>query len=192
MIQTASEDVITTYKIPLNNKVSMESWAPSSLPADSVASFLDVAWPKLGYRNLETRLGNCAVFISTARSVMRGLREESLIYSELPVTELLMISTTNNGMAGQNTYRLKQLFMPNWYSFKDGMKLITDREASSFALNEDIAIALSVDQGPGRHCDIFFREKVVGFIGDDGRVEIANKVIKRGQVAHILSNLEGS
>lgn len=190
MINNASDSVITTNKIPLNGEAKYERWMDGQIPADSIASFLDVSWPKLGYRNIQTNASNVAVFISSSRSTLRGLREDNLLYSDLPVSDVLYINAINSGMGSQSTYRLKQIFMPTWISFKEGMKQIGEGAISSFAINEDIAVGLSVDQGPNRYCDIFFREKAVGFIGNDGRVEIANKVIKRGQVAHMLTSLE--
>jgi hypothetical protein len=190
MINSASDQSIITNKIPLNADIRQERWSDGEVPADTISSFLDVSWPKLGYRNIQTNAGNVAVFISSARSTLRGLREDNLLYSDLPISDVLYVNAINSGMGSQNTYRLKQIFMPNWISFKEGMRLIGEGTISSFALNEDIAIGLSVDQGPNRYCDIFFREKAVGFIGNDGRVEIANKVIKRGQVAQMLTNLE--
>jgi hypothetical protein len=190
MINSASDQIITTNKIPLNGEAKAERWSDGQVPADTISSFLDVSWPKLGYRNIVTNAGNVAVFISSARSTLRGLREDNLSYSDLPISDVLYVNATNNGTGAQGTYRLKQIFMPTWISFKEGMRQIGEGAISSFALNEDIAVGLSVDQGPNRYCDIFFREKVVGFIGNDGRVEIANKVIKRGQVAQMLTNLE--
>ena len=193
LFNTIIGDKVEAHTIPLNDKETREQWGSTLIPADTFKSFSDLAWPKLGYRNFKNKeLGNSVVFISTSRSVMRGLREESLGYTDLPAIQCTGMSTNDYEPASWNGYRFKQIFRPTWYSFSEGMKMIRSGEWAGFAMNEDIAIGLSVDQAQGRFCDIYFREKVVGWIADDGRVEIANKVIKRGHMKSILNLLEGS
>jgi hypothetical protein len=184
--------MVEVHWIPLNDKVEREQWQVMSIPSDTFQSFSALAWPKLGYRNLHVdMLGNCVTFVGTARSVMRGLREETMTFTDLPVVQCTGYSATESTPASWNGYRFKQIFKPKWIAFSEGIKQIRAGEWACFAMNEDIAIGLSVDQAQGRFCDIYFREKVVGWISDDGRVEIANKVIKRGHMKSILTLLEG-
>ena len=191
LFSTVSGNLVEVNYITLDDSKERESWKSLVIPADTFKSFCDIAWPKLGYRNLDNEaLGNCVTFVGTARSTMRGLRDETLTFNDIPVIQCTGYSSVDHMPAGWNGYRYKQIFKPTWIGFSEGMKQIRNGEWSCFAMNEDVAIGLSVDQAQDRFCDIYFREKVVGWIGDDGRVEIANRVIKRGHMKAILNLLE--
>lgn len=164
----------------------LANWTNATLPMDSLKSFTDIKWPKLGYRNLpHGQLGNQVSFISSTRSVQRGLKYEHLTFEWLPVNE-----TMGGGRIGRSLDVILRIFFPVWYSFKEGMKKLHAKELASFAINEDVAVGLSVDQGENRFADIYYRGKVVGQVREDGDIIIANKTIKRGNLKHLYALLE--
>lgn len=178
------------------HRVSLEEGQPDmwdgehEVPTDLLDSFSSLAWPKLGYRNLENnKVGNLVCYVTANRSVFRGLHSDQLSYENLPI-----FGTMGDGLvyaqpsAGVN-YKLKKVFRPKWITYKDGMSRIRAGDIAAFALNEDVAISLSATEGPDRYCDIYFRQRVAGEISQSGEIVVANKIIKRSNLKKLSEML---
>lgn len=167
------------------------AWSRESLPANVLSSFSDVAWPRLGYRNYKhTKMGNLVSYVVCQRSVLRGIRLEHLEDAILPICNCLDLIPFSGVGAGSDKYRAVQLFFPTWYTYKEGMTKIKENKFPAFALNEDMAIGLSLEPGNNRFCDIFFREKIVGSVDHSGEIMIANKVMKKRQLTKLYTMME--
>lgn len=184
-----TESLLAVHVLNLDNPEG--GWSDGTIAASSIKSFKDIAWPKLGYRNLENeKVGNLVVYYTSNRTVQRGLREDNLQMDAMSFYESLGFPVGEYGKSGINYYRLAQVFKPKWYTYAEGMNLIKENKIPAFALNEDIAVALSFDQGQGRFCDIFFRGVVVGQITENGEILITNKVMKRSNLKKMYAMLE--
>jgi hypothetical protein len=178
---------IDCHAVDKGAEIGSAAWRAERLPMDALTSFSDIKWPKLGYRNLvDVTFGNQVAFISSSRSVQRGLKYDHLGFEPLAVGETL------GGISryGRSIDTILRIFFPVWYTFKEGMKKIHAKEIASFAINEDVAIGLSVDQGPDRFADIYYRGKVVGMVQENDDIMIANKTIKRGNLKQLYTLLE--
>lgn len=172
--------------IDLNSKDNME-WVNKNYPHSALNSFKDLAWPRLGYRNMavDEIFGNVTPYLTSQRSVHRGLREE-LIESTFPAVYDSMMYNPRGFHPYSNTlYRISQIFDPTWIEFKEGMAKIASGEILGFAMNEDLAIAISVDQGPDKYCDLLFRGRVVGSVTENGELILTNAVIKRSSLKRL-------
>ena len=189
MIQSCSDKEIVVRTINSEDKEYV--WVTEALPSSILTSFKDVAWPKLGYRNYKhTMLGNVVSFISSQRTVLRGIRVDHLDYNPLPVCNSCGVVTFSGAGAGSDKYRLVQLFFPSFYTYKEGMNKIKENKIPAFALNEDVAIGLSLEPGSDRFCDIHFRNKIVGNISTSGQIMIANKVMKKRNISQLCQMME--
>lgn len=161
-------------------------WQVMSLPVDVISSFSKFQWPTLGYREFkDPKYGNVVMHISANRSAHRGLRHEHLHFDTLPALKRLR----GAGYAHEDmphTQLLCGVFSPKYTKFVDGIKLLLDGDIPAFAVNEHLAVALSVDQADDRSYDIYFRQKVVGSVAENGSVTISNKIIQRDSVRTAL------
>lgn len=184
-----TESILGVHVLMLDNPEG--GWGEASIAASKLKSFKDLAWPKLGYRNLENdKVGNLVVYYTSDRTVHRGLRQDHLHIDQMSFFDSLGFPVMDFGKSGNDNYRLCQLFKPKWYTYAEGMNLIKENKIPAFALNEDIAVAMSFDQGAGRFCDIFFRGVVVGQITENGEIMITNKVMKRSNLKKMYAMLE--
>jgi hypothetical protein len=181
--------VVSTFD--LTNKEAIE-WVNKDYPHSALNSFKDMAWPRLGYRNLESDavFGNVVAYLTTTRSVHRGLREEGIEYYYPEVYSALYWPARTYHPASNTLYRLQQIFDPTWIKFSEGMKRIKDMEIPGFALNEDLAVAVSIDQGPNRFCDMLFRNRVVGHVAEDNTLDLANVTLKRSSLKRLHKLME--
>lgn len=161
-------------------------WEGVFLPVDVLTNFAKFQWPTLGYRQIQTkRYGTCVMHISANRSAHRGLRHEHLHIEALaPVRRLA--NAQYEWEAQPQSHTLVQVFNPTFTKFADGVKLLLAGDIPSFAVSPHLAVGLSVDQGEDRAYDIYFRQKVVGSITDEGNVTISNKIIQRDSVRTAL------
>lgn len=186
-IRACYEDGIECHAIDRSAEIGKAAWKATRLPINALTSFSDIKWPKLGYRNLPSGLyGNQVAFVSSTRSVQRGLRYEHLSFEQLAVGETL----SGDPRYGRQIDIILRIFFPVWYGFKEGMEKIHAKEIASFAINEDVAVGLSIDQGPDRFADIYYRGKVVGMVQENNDIMIANKAIKRGNLKQLYALLE--
>ena len=162
------------------------------LPYDTLKSFKDLGWPRLGYRNFKCDdvYGNAVAYLTTSRSVHRGFREELVGYSYMDVYSAMYWQPHSFTPTASRIYRLAQIFEPQWIGFKEGMERIRKLEIPAFAMNEDIAIAASIRQGPDRYCDIYFRDRVVGHITEGGDFEIGNVIMKKSSLRRLRALME--
>lgn len=164
-----------------------DAWRSTSVPHEALLDFKSIAWPKLGYRNMMAgEFGNVATFVSSTRSTMRGLRSDQLQWKQVGVSDSTSINIFNNHPAAGNQYQLRQVFAPKFYTYKEGINLIREGKWCSFAINEDLAVAVSTSAADA-FCDILFRDKVVGKILENGDIHLSNKVIKRSTLRRVLS-----
>src|SRR4249919_3449865 len=80
-IQGCSDGVILTSYLDSTLTPGELSWRSGAMPAEDLKCFADVAWPKLGYRNLlHSKLGNVVVYVTCQRSVLRGIRADHMTW----------------------------------------------------------------------------------------------------------------
>jgi hypothetical protein len=175
----------TSY-IPLDSKnIGREPWKDGKYPHDLLKDFSSFQYPKLGYRQLQqSKVKNAVVAASTARSALRGLRQESIRYDPLPVYNALAMVGDNFSEANA-ARRLKEIFQPTFTPFTQGLKKLMDGDWPAFAVNEDLAIGLCVSNDRDGW-DIYFRGRVVGNITPDGVMNITNKILNRDSIKRKL------
>lgn len=184
-----SEALLSMNYIDLNHPDV--GWHDGTLAASRLKTFNDMAWPKLGYRNFANdKVGNFVGYLTANRTVFRGLRDDQLMMEPMKFYATLGFSVWEFGDYASTPRKLAQIFRPKWFTYTEGMEGIRENKWPAFALNEDVAIALSFDQGAGRFCDIFFRGAVVGQITENGEILIANKVMKRSNLKKLYAVLE--
>lgn len=176
-------DTIVVDQVDLSDP---KDWARVQLPVDTLANFAKFQWPTLGYRELKsTRYGTLVLHISSTRSAHRGLRYEHLHIDMVPVIKRLR-GASYEWEDRPQVELLTSIFRPTYTKFADGLKLLLDGDIPSFAVNEHLAVALSVDQSVDRAFDIYFRQKIVGGVAENGSVTISNKIIQRDSVRTAL------
>lgn len=189
-IRGCDERVLNVATIDLTK--SEYAWNNEDVPHDVLKTFKDIAWPRLGYRNLESEsiFGNVVTYITCDRSVHRGLREDLLSYGYPEVYNAMYWGGLHSLPAADPLYRTAQIFDPKWISFKDGLRRIKAREIPAFAMNEDMAIAASVDQGPNRWCDLLHRNRVIGSVSESGSMMLHNVTLKKSSMKRLQKLME--
>lgn len=166
--------------------VDPKDWIGAEYPLDTIDNFSKFQWPTLGYREMPSaKYGNLVLHISANRSAHRGLRFEHLHIDMVPVVKRL------RGASYEWEDRPRQellinIFRPKFTKFTEGLKLLLAGDIPAFAVNEHLAVALSVDQADDRAYDIYFRQKIVGNVSENGSVTISNKIIQRDSVRTAL------
>lgn len=189
LIKQAQAGVLVTNYLNLDDEEA--DWGRKNLPTSTLENFTSLAWPKLGYRNLRNNLvGNAVCFFGSTRSVLRGLREEHLTKEVLPIFDTMGTAVMSKAPCSSSAFRLRQLFNPKWIPFKEGINKIKAGEIVAFALNEDMAVSLSVQDGPDRFCDILYKQKVVGQVSESGEILIANQVMMKSNLKKMYALLE--
>lgn len=160
-------------------------WTAAAIPTSSLQSFSTFKYPTLGYREVEssaaaTKGEKMVVFVTSRRSANRGLREEGLVWRGLPVIDRAMsilVSNTINQVA--RAERVRALFDPKFTKWKDGLPKLLEGAISGFALNENVAVGVSVNTGSDVDYDVYFKEKIVGQVSSQGQLTLYNKTIQR-------------
>lgn len=169
---------------------SREGWSGSiEFNFSHQDSFSLFAWPKLGYRNHSCpTLGNIVSLVQAERSTARGLRENSLSSNLMPIfREVGTVSsyTAGRGPALSGMARVRAVYSPVWYTFKEGMTRLREGDWIGFALNEDLAICLCYEY-PHKGYEVHFRGKICGFISPEGNITMKRKVMERGAIRKLL------
>lgn len=163
----------------LNLSAVRPEWDMINLPLEFLNSFKDLEWPRLGYRNIKMRHSDAApvvYYVSCTRAVQRGIALERLTYAPLPIfTSLNRASNPNNALAAQQVYR------PLFVSLKEGMQGILEGRMAGFAVNADIAVAVSISTRDAV-ADVFYRNKLVGHIDRYNRISLNNKTLSRSKL----------
>lgn len=186
-LRDADENNIYTLFVPLDSpNIGREPWKESKFPSIRLQDFSNFQYPKLGYRQLQQGpVKNCVVAVSTARSALRGLREESIKYEYLPVYNALGPYDQDSFHEVNRARRMKEIFKPTFTPFTSGLRKVLDGDWPGFAVNEDLAVGLCVSSDAGGF-DVFFRGRIVGNITQDGTVNITNKILKRDSIKRKL------
>lgn len=158
------------------------SWVRRSVPLSVLKSFSTFKYPALGYRNIPdaTRPGMHVMHVTSRRSAVRGLREDSLVINGLPVFDNLLahqivplIHTTTRQA------RIRSIFKPEFLKWRQGLSRLLDGELSGFALNENVAVGIACSSGTDAAFEIYFKERVVGTVDERGNVTLRNKIVQR-------------
>lgn len=155
------------------------TWEREILPATEFTSFSDFKYPTLGYREFKTEKYNQVLFLSCKRSALRGLRVDLINPVPLPIYASLRPEHNELYWLMKDVARCRELFRPKFTSLKDGMKKLLAGDVPGFAMNEQVAVGISVNTSKDRAYDIYFRNRVVGCITDEGNVQLSNKVVNR-------------
>lgn len=155
-------------------------WEGALIPSASITNMDDFAWPKLGYRDMTSKNTNvsCAYFVSTTRSAMRGLKYNVITYN-CPTVARYLDGLSDPKMFLKDTDQVQAIFFPQFLRFDQALDKIKSGDACAVALNEDLAIALSVDQGPNKLFDVLYKDNIVGYINDQDEVVVPRKLAKR-------------
>ena len=155
---------------------------------DANNSFSLFSWPKLGYRNIPSKVfGNVAYYIYSERSTGRGLREDTLNRLRPPLLEISNYVYVGCPYDGNSAGKAHAVFNPVWYSFKEGMQKLRDKEWLGFALNEDVAIFTSYESPTTDNFDIYFRGVLAGLITEEGHIVMKNKILSRSSLQKLLN-----
>lgn len=186
-LRDVGDTVLYTLSIPLDSpNIGKEIWKENKLPHTVLRDFTSFQYPKLGYRQIQQgRTKNCVAAISTTRSALRGLREDSISYIYLPVYTALGPFDPDAFHEVNRARRMKEIFKPTFTPFTVGIKKLMDGEWPGFAVNEDLAVGICVSSDKGGW-DIFFRGRIVGNVSSDGTVNITNKILKRDSIKRKL------
>lgn len=146
-----------------------------TLDASVLHSFRAFSWPKLGYRNVNTFDGKCvAGFLQTHRSTRRGLSADLISVSYSNATDIYNLASKTSLYT---ECFIPQVYKPTWFTYKQALQMLQEQKAISVAINEDLAISLSIDADAPEDAlyEIAFRERIVGYVKRNGSVEFKNK-----------------
>lgn len=176
-LRTADANVITVDSV--NLKEHTPEFKRQKLPVSILKGFETFRYPKLGYRQTSSELGPIVFSVSTTRSAHRGLRFELLKQTFLPVFNYLGGSGMDGATIQSNASTMKNLFAPKFTPFTQGIAQLLAGEIAGFAVNEQVAVAVSCTRGGEREYDVYFRDRVVGSVSNKGSVTLSNKVLAR-------------
>ena len=112
----ARTSTLEVFRIDLSQPP--RDWSLTSIPADALNSFTDMAWPRLGYRNLATRDGiNFFAWVSAARTVHRGLRLENLSWNVPTAAEAINFNIGVTRLYNGYT-KAYEIFKPTFYGYR--------------------------------------------------------------------------
>lgn len=181
----ARSSSLEVFHIDLNQPP--RDWSLTSIPVDAINSFADIAWPRLGYRNLLTHNGNnFFAWVSAARTVHRGLRLENLSWQVPTAAEAINLNLGSTRVYNGYT-KAYEIFKPTFYGYREGIKNMMEGKWLGFAINEDVAIVLSVSGDASAFADILYRNKVVGYVTKDGIIEVNNKILRRSALRSLFN-----
>lgn len=160
-------------------------WRDGEIPTSLLRDFSTFKYPSLGYREVtsafsSTKDSKFVVFVTARRSANRGLREEGLLWRGLPIIDRglsALIGNTINQIG--RVERVRALFDPVYTKWKDGLPQLLEGKISGFALNENVAVGVSLHTSADVDYDVYFKEKVVGHVSSTGQLTLYNKTIQR-------------
>lgn len=182
-LRWCDEQQVGVQSVDLENPT--ENWEERALPASILDKFSKFQWPALGYRQLDTEHGKAVVHVTAVRSALRGLRHEHLSYAYPAVSKRIRPLQ----MAWETAAApicLAQLFNPKFTKFTEGLQMILSGQTAMFAVNPNLMVCVSVDQSADTAYDIYFRQKLVGSIDEQGTVNLHNKIVQRDSVKAAL------
>lgn len=180
---TCTDKVAEVEELDLKNPASV--WTAAAIPTSSLQNFSTFKYPSLGYREVisdytTTKGQKFVVFVTSRRSANRGLREDGLVWRGLPVVDIGLgniIGATINQIA--RTERARALFDPKFTSWREGLPQLLAGTISGFALNENVAVGVSMNTSVDVDYDVYFKEKIVGQVSSKGQLTLYNKTIQR-------------
>lgn len=184
-LRACTEDTVTVDALPLDDENS--DWVRRILNAEVLKDFETFKYPTLGFREKVLGGNKWVGYLSTRRSAHRGLRHDMIACAGLPIYNNLKYPF-NNDVYFDMEFRqqIRMWFRPKFTKYSEGMKLLMNGDIPAFALNEQMAIALSVNVSADRSYDIYFRNKAVGTIDDNGNITLHNKVVERDVIKKAL------
>jgi hypothetical protein len=155
-------------------------WDTEAVPLKELKDFTTFKYPKLGYRQFKQgKLGNIVVQVSTTRGAQRGLKDEYINYDMLPVYRTVDFGHIDGFDNINAARRVKEIYRPQFTPFSVGIKQLLDSEHLGFAVNEDLAVAVSCNTDATRAFDVYFRGRVVGEVDETGKLTVVNKILQR-------------
>lgn len=178
-----TEETAVTQSIDLKSAELPSRWTGgTSVPVAQLADFTAFRHPKLGYRQVSHDvIGNFVVHLSSHRSTQRGFRPELCKIMWLPIFDVFP-DYCSKWSETPHCQQAKEIFVPTFTPFAEGMQKLTSGEWLGFAMSEDIAIGMSVHNDEDRGFDIYFRGRVVGNVGKDGKANISSSILKRDAI----------
>lgn len=179
----ATDDNITAQYISLTSKEPPVRWNTGvTVPTKDVPDFTAFKHPKLGYRQVDhEKFGKFVIHFTSTRSTQRGFRHETCKMMWLPIYDLF--PDWNDGWTSiPHCHQAKHMFVPEFTPFTVGMQKLIAGEWLGFAMSEDVAVGMSVHREENRGFDIYFRGRVVGNVGMDGKANIASSILKRESI----------
>lgn len=177
-LRGADSTSITVHSVDLKGHASPQ-FKTQKLPLSILKGFETFRYPLLGYRQAKTEMGPVVFSLSTTRSAHRGLRFELLKQTFLPVYNYVGAGATDEATIRSDAEALKNIFAPKFTSFTQGIAQLLAGEIAGFAVNHQLAVAVSCTRGTDREYDVYFRERVVGSVNNKGNVSLNNKVLAR-------------
>lgn len=176
----------TTYR--LNLDADSPRWDVGTLSQERIKSLADLAYPRLGYREVvDNKYGPIVFHISNPRSAMRGLRIDRMRV-EVPASLMTLLpACVDLWNRRRSEVNVKSIYAPTFTPFKEGISKIISGEYISFAASEDVAVVMTATAGPDIVAEILFRERGVGFVNGRGEVHLNNKILQK----HGLTNKLG-
>lgn len=168
----------TTNRMDLSEETPR--WTTGTLPQERIRSLADLAYPRLGYREVrDNKYGPIVFHISSPRSAMRGLRIDRL-HVGMPASLLsLMPNCAELWHMRRSEHNVKSIYSPTFTPFAVGIRKLIVGECVSFATSEDVAVVMTATAGPDIVAEILFRERGVGIVNGRGEVHLNNKILQK-------------
>lgn len=160
-------------------------WSPCSLSEDVFEDMSTFSWPTLGYREFPSSEDASPVYyIHTHRSALRGLRRRFLVGTPVDCMKLRQDMYDFSNISSE--YVADAIFNPKFTPFVEGMEKLRAGVTPSFALNQNVAVAISVYSG--NEVEVLYKGTVIGSVLGDNRVKVPNKIIKRSGISSLFGD----
>lgn len=177
--------VVRTSSISLNT--GAPRWVRDQVGVDVLADFSTFKYPKLGYRQYQQgKTGNIVMSVGSIRAAYRGLRDTTLKYQYLPTSQVLDQVSDGSWDDVNDARKMREIFAPRFTPFTVGVRKLLDGEVAAFAASEDLAVGIAcADHSPNPFV-IYFRERVVGSVDENGKTHLDNKFLQRSALQRKL------
>jgi hypothetical protein len=149
--------------------------------------FSSFQYPALGYRQGPAgKYGNVVTYLTSKRSALRGLRMDQLLHHSPAIYSILY--PDDLWQLVPKVTRVRAVFNPQYTPFTTGLASLMKGDIAGFAVNNNVACAMSCSGNGDRLGDILFRGKVVGHIDAKAEVTIVNKIMHRDSMKSLFSS----
>lgn len=155
-------------------------WTTSTIPQDRLKSLADLAYPRLGYRQVvHDKFGPVVIHLSNPRSAMRGLRIDRVLAQPPQSLNAILPMAVDIWEIQRSELKVKSIYAPTFTPFAEGLRKVIAGEYVSFASSEDVAVVMTATAGPDIVAEILFRERSVGFASGNGDLHLNNKILQK-------------